>query len=54
MKKVSEKAKTQELLESLNGDSLNKIKGGETLITGSSTDRVCSGGCGSTRGWSQQ
>ena len=55
MKKVSKKVQSIKINDdkyfSLNGKMLKKIKGGSSLISGSSsTDRVCSGGCGSTRG----
>ena len=56
MKKVSKKVQSTKLKEefysSLNGKMLKKIKGGSSLISGpSDTDRVCNGGCGSTRAW---
>lgn len=53
-KKVSEKVSETKLVEgkytSLNGNMLQKIKGGLQPINGS-TDNACSGGCGSMTGW---
>lgn len=56
MKKVSKRVQSTKVNDdkyfSLNGEMLKKIKGGSSLISGpSNTDRVCSGGCGSTRAW---
>lgn len=56
MKKVSKKVpsvKNGDNVEyiSLNGDMQKKIKGGNLIAGSSSTDRVCQGGCGSTRAY---
>jgi hypothetical protein len=54
MKKVLKKVQTTKLNEknyvSLNGEMLSKIKGsGSTEDLSTWTDRLCGGGCGSTR-----